>query len=94
MQGEDAARPVFSGSSHILAPGNGSGIARSPAAASPAREKASAAGWQSQRITITGEVQFMSKGCAYGARRIRNTGSGERRLSALQDAIGGLSDVC
>jgi hypothetical protein len=94
MQGGDGARPAVNGSVHMLALGNGSGIARNAAAASPARVKASAAGWQSQRITTTGVALFMLKGCANGARRIRNTGSGERQLSALQDMIGGLTCVC
>ena len=48
IQRQNGAWPADSGSSHILAPGDGSGIARNDAAVSPAREKASAAGWQSQ----------------------------------------------
>jgi hypothetical protein len=48
IQKEGGARPADNGSSHILAPGDGSGIAQNDAAAWPAREKASAAGWQSQ----------------------------------------------
>ena len=94
IQGGNDAWPAVNGSIHILVPGNGSGIARNAAAASPARVKASAAGWQSRRIAITGVVQFMWNGCVNGARRIRNTGSGERRPSALQDVIGGLTCVC